>query len=125
MKLLRVSTSESGESYFGEVEWPLRQTDFAPPSPPGYSVTEAMPAQSVRVLRTPANYVDDWHPVPGRVLVALLSGRARVETSDGDTRFIERGQLVLFEDDWGKGHRINEVDGLAYDISLTFLCAPS
>ena len=112
-----------GETYIDDVEWPLKVREFAPPSPAGYLVTDPMQAKEVCVMRTPANYVDAWHPVPNRVLVTLLSGRLRLETSNGDAHIIETGQQVLYEDDWGKGHRMNEIDGREYNIALVFLAA--
>ena len=41
-----------------------------------------------------------------------------METSDGDSRLIEPGQVLFHEDTWGRGHRESEVDGGSYDLML-------
>jgi len=121
LKLVRIYADHNGHSHFGEIELKLSEREFCPPSPTGYTVTDAMPATEVRILRTPAGYVDDWHPAPGRVLATLLSGTLRVETSDGDSRMFDAGDQFLCEDIIGQGHRMMELAGRAYDMALVML----
>ena len=102
MKLPRIYTDENGETHFDEIEWPLEVIDFVPPSPAGYSVTPAMGATDVRIMRTPAGYVDVFHVVPHRMLVLLLTGEFKLETSDGDFRIIKAGMQFLNDDTWRK-----------------------
>ncbi len=99
--VLTVLMDEEGGTFFGETELPLEVADFAPPSPPGYWVSPKLASDAVCVMRTPAGYVDTWHPVPQRVLVVLLSGRLRLETTDGDHRMIETGGMFINEDTEG------------------------
>ena len=118
MKLLRVNVGDDGETFFDHTDWPLEPGDMAPPSPAGYVVTPKFATDGIRIMHTPAGYVDQWHPVPQRMFVILLSGCLRLETTDGDHRIIETGGMFLNEDDRGKGHRMMEVDGGAYDMAL-------
>ena len=104
MELLHVYVDDEGDSHFGDIDLPLFEGDLTPPSPSGYTITEPLEASSVTFMRTPAGYRDEWHPVPEPLLAILLSGRLRMETSDGDARIIEPGQVLFHEDTWGNGH---------------------
>ncbi len=121
MKVLTVCMGDQGGTFFGETDLPQEEMDFAPPSPGGYSVSPLMKAEGVRILHTPAGYIDEWHPVPQRMFVIVLSGRVNLETSDGDSRIIETGGMFINNDVSGRGHRITEMDGKAYDMALVQL----
>ena len=121
MKILTVCMDADGGSFFGETELPMEAADFSPPSPPGYRVSPKLGTDAVCIMRTPADYVDAWHPVPQRMFVILLSGRLRLETTDGDHRIIDTGGMFINEDDSGTGHRIMEADGGPYDMAMIHL----
>ena len=121
MKLLRIYTDTAGQSHCDEIDWSLTETELFPPSPAGYLVGEGLAAKEVRLVRTPAGYRDEWHTVPDRVLAVLLSGRLRVETGNGDSHILEAGQSFLFQDNQGRGHRMAELEGQAYDLALVML----
>lgn len=121
MNVLTVLMDDGGGTYFGETELPMEAADFAPPSPAGYWVSPKLGTDTVCIMRTPAGYVDVWHPVPQRMFVVLLSGRLKLETTDGDHRIIETGGMFINEDNEGRGHRMTEIDGGAYDMALIHL----
>jgi len=121
MDIFRVNVSNDGETFFDETDWPLAPGDMAPPSPVEYVATPMVAADGVRIVHTPAGYIDEWHPVPQRMFVILLSGRLRLETTDGDHRLIKTGDMFLNEDDRGRGHPMMEVDGKAYAMALIHL----
>ncbi len=121
MNVLTVFLDDNGGTYFGETDLPLEAADFAPPSPPGYWVSPKLNSVAVRLMRTLAGYVDTWHPVPQRMFVILLSGRLKLETTDGDHRIIETGGMFINEDNRGRGHRMMEVDNGPYDMALIHL----
>lgn len=76
----------------------------APPAPPLY-LSANKPATSYLFYSFQPGWYGDWHPVPARQFMALLSGKVEVETSDGDIRQFGPGNIILLEDMGGKGHR--------------------
>ena len=121
MRYLRVYSDEVGKSHISEHDWEMHEEDFCPPSPAGYSVTESMPAHAVTIMHNPAGIEDEWHPIPARSLVTVLKGKIRLQTSDGDSRIIEPGDLILFEDTGGDGHQVDAVDGQDFNFEIVRL----
>ena len=121
MRVPTVSVAEDGSTYFRDTDLPFEAADFTPPSPAGYWTTQELPAQQITIMRTPAGYVDEWHPAPYHVLTSVLSGLVRVESSDGDSRVIEAGGIFINEDVEGQGHRLTEVNDAEYVIMLVQL----
>ena len=87
-------------------------------SPGGYSVTDLMATSGVILMHNPAGYEDEWHPAPFRVLVSVLEGRIRLQTTDGDSRIVEPGAQLMLEDTTGKGHLLNEVNRQEYNFAI-------
>lgn len=121
MKHVQIHTGEDGRSYLVDGAWPLFEGDFTPPSPGGYSITETMRAAGVLMMHHPAGYHDEWHCAPAPVLGTVLSGSVRIEASDGDTRLLSPGDQFVAADLSGVGHKIEEVNGDAYDVALVVL----
>ena len=118
MKYLRVYNDEKGQSHIGECDWEMHQENLSPPSTAGYSVTKMMPARGVAIMHNPAGVEDEWHPIPARSLVTVLKGKIRLQTSDGDSRVVQPGDLILFEDTTGIGHLLNGVDQQESDFAI-------
>jgi hypothetical protein len=121
MKFVKICSCAKGGSHFSEECWTLSDADFTPPSPAGYSVTETMGATGVLMMHHPAGYKDEWHCAPVPVLGTVLSGTIRIETSDGDVRLLSPSDQFLAADLHGSGHRMEEVNGRAYDLALVLL----
>ena len=103
LSFVRIYSDALGESHFADEELPFALVDFAPPAPP-ISVTEALAADSVAVISSPAGWHGDWHPVPRRQLMFVLAGELEVRVSDGEIRRFAPGAILLVEDTVGKGH---------------------
>jgi quercetin dioxygenase-like cupin family protein len=108
MKYLRVYSDESGESHFDEVDVPMQEVNYAPPAPP-VQLSAFMPAAQVGFMAGQPGWVGDWHPVPQRQMVVLISGELELDVSDGETRRMHPGDVALSEDTSGKGHRSRAV----------------
>ncbi len=121
MNYVRIYADAAGESHLAEESWPLRPGDFTPPSPAGYLVTDLMPGEGVLMMHHPAGYEDAWHTAPAPVLGVVVRGRMRIIASDGDSRVLEPGTCFLAVDRTGRGHRMEEIDGEAYDLALMVL----
>ncbi len=102
LELVHLYADAEGESHFGTVEIDLRAVDFAPPAPP-LEVSEIRDARH-GILSAPPGWFGDWHPAPARQFMCLVSGTLAVSVSDGETRVLESGTIVLLEDTEGVGH---------------------
>ncbi|WP_342648104.1 hypothetical protein [Mucilaginibacter sp. CSA2-8R] len=97
-KVTRVYTSPGGHSYFDALEYPL--TDAGPIG----SLSDKVAVSQVIFRKVPPGY-DDWHNAPQKQFVVLLNGGVEIETSLGEKRSFEQGEILLMEDTTGKGHR--------------------
>ena len=61
--------------------------------------------------RGPADYDLDWHPAPRRQYIINLDAGVQITASDGESRKIGAGEVILVEDTTGKGHLSKAVDG--------------
>jgi quercetin dioxygenase-like cupin family protein len=100
---VRVYSDAEGESHFENSDFRFTLVDFAPPAPP-VSVSQAIEADSVAVVSSPAGWHGDWHPAPRRQLMFVLAGELEVRASDGAVRRFRPGDVLLVEDTSGKGH---------------------
>jgi uncharacterized cupin superfamily protein len=97
VKYTRIFTGTDNISHFEDVE-----VDFKAGSGTTQSVPWAVKGGSFG--QQPAEYVQDWHPVPRRQFVITLSGEVEIVVSDGETRRFGPGSVFLAEDTTGKGH---------------------
>ena len=121
MKCIKICGSAEGTSYFAEGRWSLHEESVTPPSPAGYLVTKPLANKGVLMMHHPAGYRDDWHKAPAPVLGTVLRGNVRISTSDGDSRLLRPGAQFLAADLTGAGHKMEAVDGSAYDLALVVL----
>jgi len=98
MRIHNLYEDANGESHFRDIE-----VEWAPESPSG-KVSKRMPATGIMVREITANFEDTWHPAPRRQYVISLGGSVDITASDGETRHIAAGEIVLVEDTTGKDH---------------------
>ena len=122
MMIPRVWTDELGASHFADLDLPEAMMPSASGLPEMRS-TSPMPVESFRLITTtPQAMARGWHPAPARQLVIVVSGAIAVEVSDGETRRLDAGSMIFFEDVVGRGHLNRIVDDQA--IMLAFLTVP-
>ena len=93
-----------GETHFRDIE-------IEPATEgPGGKVSGRFPATGVVVRTTEGSYIYDWHTAPQRQYVINLDAAVKVTASDGQSRVIGPGEILLVEDTRGKGH-VSRVDG--------------
>ena len=101
---LRIFADDRGETLMEDVAIALSPRQLFKGNPP-LRLSENFPASWCNLCRVPAGMGEvDWHNPPQRLLVLWLSGEVEFETSDGDTRRLPAGSVVLAEDTTGKGH---------------------
>lgn len=101
---VRIWADEAGESHFEDVELEISVA----PAEPG--VAELLVSTGIDVDRVHFVTVQafdqhpDWHCAPRRQFVVFLDGWTRITVSDGESRTLPAGGVLLVEDLVGRGH---------------------
>ena len=77
----------------------------------GSKLSAQLPATGIIFRQVRADYELDWHPAPRRQYIINLDAASEITASDGETRRIDAGEVLLVEDTTGKGHLSKAVDG--------------
>ncbi|MCW3169922.1 hypothetical protein OMO38_15465 [Chryseobacterium sp. 09-1422] len=84
MKITRIFSDERGESHFEDLEIPFRKVS--------------------------ADYDYGFHHAPQKQYIVLLDGGVEIETSLGEIRKFQTGEILLVEDVSGKGHKTKNLE---------------
>ena len=105
MRIHNLYTDASGQSHFRdiEVEWVEEG--------PGGKLSKRLPATGIIFRQVQPDYDLDWHPAPRRQYIINLDGGVSIQASDGETRIIGAGEVILVEDTSGKGHFSKAISG--------------
>ena len=100
MRIHNLYTDAGGQSHFRdiEVEWVEERR--------GSKLSKRLPATGIIFRETQAEHDIDWHPAPRRQYIINLDA-----ASDGESRVIGIGEVILVEDTTGKGHVSQHVEG--------------
>jgi quercetin dioxygenase-like cupin family protein len=121
MKFVRIGTSPDGGSQFSEfaVALPNQSRD---PSGRTINRSDLIPASGVSLNELPEGLAVNLHPAPRSQLVIVLSGTVEVETSNGEKRVFQAGDLVFADNVESRGHKTSTVGGPA---QLLFVHLPT
>ena len=105
MHIHNLYADDKGETHFRdiEVEWATRG-DFS-------KYSALLPATGVIFRETAGDYNLDWHPAPRRQYIVNLDAAVNITASDGESRIVGAGEVILVEDTHGKGHVSKSVSG--------------
>lgn len=105
MRIHNLYVDEAGESHFRdiEVEWKHEGR--------GGKTSDTLPATGIVFRETPGSYDYAWHTAPRRQYIVNLDAGVSIQASDGETRIIDRGEVILVEDTHGKGHFSKAIAG--------------
>ena len=99
MKITRIYTGDDGKSHFEDEDIELKDSgDIG-------RLSNKIAATGIIFRETEPSYDYDWHPVPQRQFIIMLEGELEVEVGDGEKRHFSGGDVMLFEDTTGQGHR--------------------
>ncbi len=98
MRIHNIYADENGETHFRDIE--IEMTEHGPDG----STSGRPPATGIYFRTTPADWFFDWHPATRRQYVINLDAPNKITASDGETRIIGVGEIILIEDLHGKGH---------------------
>jgi hypothetical protein len=101
---VRLFADDDGESHLEDVVLPAVEAP-GEPGVPRLLVHEFGPVDRLQFLDVDTTgHAPGWHTGPRRQFVVFLTGWARIDTSDGDSRTLPAGGAVLVEDVHGHGH---------------------
>ncbi len=105
MRIHNLYTDENGESHFRDIaiEWE-EERNFS-------KYSARLPATGIIFRETSGDYDLDWHPAPRRQYIVNLDAGAKLTASDGESRVVGAGEIILVEDIDGKGHLSQSVGG--------------
>ena len=98
MRIHNLYVDDKGETHFRdiEVEWVEQQR--------AGKLSHRMKATGIIFRQNSGDYDLDWHPAPRRQYIINLDNGVRITASDGESRVIGAGEVLLVEDITGKGH---------------------
>jgi hypothetical protein len=99
----RTYADSEGESHFDTVEDALVPTVFVPTNPP-LGLSASHPTTAAVFCRLVPGWDGSWHPTPRRQYAVTLSGEWEITVGDGERRRFGPGNLVLLDDQTGRGH---------------------
>ena len=105
MRIHNLYADEAGESHFRDLEIDWAQTG------PGGRMSEMRPATGIIFRETAGDYRLGWHTAPRRQYIINLDAPVEITASDGESRVIQAGEVLLVEDVRGRGHLSRAVDG--------------
>lgn len=97
----RIVAGTDGESSFEAGEFPYAFVDLGD-FRAGVSPLEI--GERGTFMMFPSGTFEDFHPTPNAQILVVVQGQVEVGTSDGDKRRFGPGDVVLMQDNSGKGH---------------------
>lgn len=97
--ITRIFSDANGDSHF--------ETKFIPLKDGGTigMLSEGLPVKEIIFREVSPDYNFDFHNAPQKQYILLLDGGVEIETSLGEKRQFQTGEVLLVEDTTGKGHR--------------------
>jgi hypothetical protein len=105
MKIHRLYVDQKGESHFEDVEIQYVESSRAG------RLSARLPATGIIFREVQPDYDLDWHPAPRRQYIINLDAGVQITASDGESRRIGAGEVLLVEDTFGKGHLSKAIEG--------------
>ncbi len=103
-KLTRIYSDPEGETHFEDIEVQLEDGGDI-----GF-LSGKIPVKEVVFRKVKPSYDFDFHNAPQRQYIILLDGKIEIETSLGEKRIFNGGDILLAEDTNGKGHKTRNLE---------------
>jgi len=98
-EITRVFSDEAGESHFETIHIPLKDGGEIG------TLSDGIDAGKIIFRKVKPGYDYAFHNAPHRQYIILLDGCIEIETSLGEKRIFNAGEILLVEDVTGKGHK--------------------
>ena len=100
----RIYSDENGDSHFEDIFIPMNNAgDIG-------ALSESQPVKGIIFREVEPGYDYDFHNAPQKQYIILLDGSVEIETSLGEIRKFNAGEILLVEDTTGKGHRTRNLN---------------
>jgi hypothetical protein len=97
--IFRIYSDQAGHSHFATTELPLKPEGLIG------KLSSAIEVKNLIFREVEPSYNWDFHTAPQRQFIVILDGQIEIETSLGDKRILNPGDILLVEDTTGKGHK--------------------
>lgn len=97
--ITRIFSDANGDSHFENKLIPLKDGGTIG------MLSEGLPVKEIIFREVAPGYDYDFHNAPQKQYILLLNGGIEIETSLGEKRQFQSGEVLLVEDTTGKGHR--------------------
>ncbi len=114
MKMTRLYSGSDGQSHFEDINIELPPADVARFSKP-------FATDNIRFGIIEGIDEIPWHTMDSREYIIILQGAMELEVGDGTKRIFKAGDILLAEDQTGKGHITRSINGQKWH----FLIAPA
>jgi hypothetical protein len=98
-QITRVYSDSNGDSHFEDLEIPLKEARNVG------RLSDVLPATGIIFREVEPFYDWNFHTAPQKQYIILLDGKIEIETSLGEKRIFQAGEVLLVEDTTGKGHK--------------------
>lgn len=102
--ITRIYSDPNGDSHFEDIEILLEDAGDI-----GF-LSATKEALGVIFREVKPSYDYHFHNAPQRQYIVLLDGGIEIETSLGEKRIFNTGEVLLAEDTTGKGHRSKNIE---------------
>jgi hypothetical protein len=102
--ITRLYTDGNGDTRFEDIVIPLKDAGEIG------KLSEGLPAKSIIFREVDASYDYDFHNAPQKQYLILIDGGIEIETTLGEKRRFQAGEVLLLEDTDGKGHRTRNLE---------------
>lgn len=102
--ITRIYTDANGDSRFEDLTVPLNDKGDI-----GF-LSDEEPAKGIIFREVLPSYDYDFHNAPQKQYIILLDGGVEIETSLGEKRIFNTGEILLVEDTTGKGHKTKNLE---------------
>ncbi len=102
--ITRIYSDENGDSHFEDISIPLEDAGTIG------RLSSKLNANGVIFREVEPDYDYDFHNAPQRQYIVLVDGGIEIETSLGEKRKFQAGEVILVEDTTGKGHRTRNLE---------------
>jgi hypothetical protein len=99
----RIYSDNNGDSHFEDVEIDLKDAGSVG------KLSDGIPAKGIIFREVEPSYDWDFHTAPQKQYIILLDGEIEIETSLGEIRRFNAGEILLMEDTIGKGHKTKNI----------------
>ena len=106
MRIHNLYTDENGESHFRDIEVEWAGVDYT-----NSKYTDIIKVSGMNIRLTDGDYHVDCHTAANDVYVINLDAPSEIVASDGESRVIGVGEMLLLQDTTGKGHMSKAVAG--------------